>query len=84
MKIHELPFLYIEAASFFRYPLIWHWWLTKEVQGVIRDSVSHQNWFSREIIVKRLFRRKKLLFLQKEGKKFCCNRDVTECKSKDL
>lgn len=62
MKTHELPFLYIEAVSFFKCPLIWHWWLTKEVQGAIRDFVSHQNCFSGEIIVKRLFRRKKSFF----------------------
>lgn len=53
-----MPLLYFEEAFwFFLCPLSWHWWLSKEVQGAIKDSVFHHVCFSRGIIFKRWFRR---------------------------
>lgn len=34
------------SSIFLKYPLIWQWWLSKEIQGAIKDVIAHQNCFS--------------------------------------
>lgn len=68
-----------------KYPSIWLWWLSEEVQAATRDSVYHKNCFSRGIIATRWFRRiKPLPFLQNKDYKPCCGVVACEGKSKYL